>query len=934
MNRYLSLKGMLHGQIPSIKIEDLYITLKAVAGDAGSSSLASARNSRDELETPGTKTHTMMLDTSFYAKQQATASKINVEDVIAGDAKLAILGEPGSGKTTLVRFLISQLIADPETWDRRLSFTSAPVPILVTLRSVDPTRLPFRRQLAEVCVPDAIRDDVPSDLISDLVTRGSCVLIFDGLDEVTNLNDRRKVSRWIEQLAASDSAGNRYIVTSRVAGYREAPLESGFSRFTLCEFDLDDIQSFVMRWYESVSSSVMSEDAPVRNRQVAHFTDRLLDVMREKPGIQQLAHNPLLLTIVLLVYSNRARLPEERAKLYQECIDVLLEHLQQAKLEESYRGAFHELQALRLDQRRDLLKTVALWLHENERTEAGDEELIDKALSTLLPAMGCQLSVAKPFLKETEERSGLIVQRAGGLGFSHLAFQEFLAALALAESEDPVQAIDFLAGMRFHSWWREVLQLYAALVPDGSRLIGRLLTEADSEYAHSLLLAGECVADARTVRNLQLRAQVIQRLTNLYLNSSINFHHRQARDILVRIGGEEVASAFRTILDDPAEDILKVVDAVEVISRIAHSAQTREVLFDLVSRVDLPQKVRIASIRGLRTSGQFDSRTERTLLDIVKGDESVAIRQESLTTLGYFGADPRLAALIWEQILTHRDYENRLDGVYVAALKAFAPHLESQAVLDLLEKQLRVPHAAEYKVEMCRAFAAISLDESRRVDHLITLLERGADWGSRGGAALMLGLSRVRREEVAHALSSRLLVDQELGVGMRIADALAHLGWRDSKVVADLRAALAGSGNPGLLQFATHWKVMEAYAALTRDQSFIENEMASLFSPKRNADVADRIEAIGVLQRIRYRSEAFTSSLIRSLDSMPGELLSSVLAYLVGVSRIPGAEIDTFRTWLRRILSQQGVDHVLRDRAFEAMFQLYGLPEAERGGQL
>ena len=34
-NKHLSLRGLLHGHIPKIRLDEIYISLKAVAGDAG-----------------------------------------------------------------------------------------------------------------------------------------------------------------------------------------------------------------------------------------------------------------------------------------------------------------------------------------------------------------------------------------------------------------------------------------------------------------------------------------------------------------------------------------------------------------------------------------------------------------------------------------------------------------------------------------------------------------------------------------------------------------------------------------------------------------------------------------------------------------------------------------------------------------------------------
>jgi hypothetical protein len=922
-NRHLSLRGLLHGHIPRIRLDQIYVSLKAIAGDPGERGIHSTTSLQEMDGLPEPPARTQLADTSFYERQNWIVSKVGIEQLLSAHARTAILGEPGSGKTTFVRYLVAKMVAEGDRYGRELGLPNAATPIPIALRRVDPARLPGRRGIGELCVPEVLREDVSPTFIASLIDRGSCVFIFDGLDEVTDASDRRRVANWIEDLANSFGMGNRFIVTSRIVGYRDAPLGAGFEKFTLCDFDIEDIRSFVHRWYEAVASTVFADDPHLQEREVAARSEKLLDVMNSKPGIQELAHNPLLLTIVLLVYSNRASLPEERGKLYSECIDVLLEHLQQSRLEESYHGAFRPIQQLTLDQRRDLLKTIARWLHESGVTHE-DRELISRAaIDPVLPGMGFGPETAELFLKEVEERSGLLVQRSGGLGFSHLAFQEFLTALCLAQDEKEELAIPMLIQVRFRSWWREIIQLYATLVSDASWLLRDLISAQDSRYAHNVLLAGACLADARRVRELSIRQDIIARLLELYTRSSFSFHRRHARELLVRIGGPQVEEPFTAILAAPNSDVLLLLDAVEVLSRIRLRGGTVRNLLLLISGPETPEQVRLAALRGMRNSGEPSDELRKILFDLIFHSMSPALRQEAVATLGQLFTDDATVEQIRATILEAPSYTGSLDDFYVSALKAFIGHLPLDRALKILDEKLAIAQAAEFKVEVCRSLLLVRRDEAQRIEKLIQMLKSGIDWGVRGGAALLLGLSHTDRREIAHVLVERLAVDKELGVGLRIADALAHLGWRDQQIIEGLRRALQEDSHSPTLR-----KLIEAFATLTRDEGFIRERIVSVLE-NASASSTDQVEAFALLARLHYQSEDITRWLVRELDSMRPERAKACLRYLTAAATIPPTEIATMRRYLETVLANDKLDSVLRDCAFEAMFDLFGIGAAE-----
>ncbi|MDL1958220.1 MAG: hypothetical protein LWX01_06765 [Deltaproteobacteria bacterium] len=115
----------------------------------------------------------------------------------------------------------------------------------------------------------------------------------------------------------------------------------------------------------------MAKDPELAESIAAEKADNLVKRLQEPDfrarRVFELTRNPLLLTNICLVHRHRGGLPHKRARLYEECIDVLLEHWREAKELKVGVTARDGCRAL---------QPAAYWLHSKEgRTQATAEEL-------------------------------------------------------------------------------------------------------------------------------------------------------------------------------------------------------------------------------------------------------------------------------------------------------------------------------------------------------------------------------------------------------------------------------------------------------------------------------------------------------------------------------------------------------------------------------
>ena len=167
-----------------------------------------------------------------------------------------------------------------------------------------------------------------------------------------------------------------------------------------------------------------------------------------------------------------------------------------------------------------MLQSVALHMHEHEMKEIAIDEL-RQILKTLFleivaDSRGAGQAVDR-FLQMIEERTGLLIARGEGVyAFSHLTFQEYLAALGVADRDDYV---GYTLARLVKPWWREVVLLEAGfLSTQGKERATRLIRAiADSvqepQPYHNLVLAAECLRDIGSGRVVgDLEQDVQQRL--------------------------------------------------------------------------------------------------------------------------------------------------------------------------------------------------------------------------------------------------------------------------------------------------------------------------------------------------------------------------------------------------------------------------------------
>lgn len=364
--------------------------------------------------------------------------------LIETEKRLFILGKPGSGKTTFLKYLATQAVA------RKIQKT----PIFVSLREWSDSGLeliPFIVQQFEICAfPDA------QMVIELMLDKGDALVLLDGLDEVNQEGDKR--SRMIDKLTAF---ANKYPETQICLTCRIAATDYSFTRFTyleIADFNDEQIDLYIRKWYHS--------DKDQFTKFVEEFNKP------EHVGLRELARTPLLLALLCLAYDSSQSFPRRRVDLYKEALEALFKKWDPSrniKRDEIY-------YTLSVGRKEQMLARIAAENFENKTFFIGKQVLIKQIMNYLseLPAsdIGNGDIDAESTLQTMETHHGLLIERAVGIySFVHLTFQEYFTAKYVIDNSAGGTINRMIRQHFFDFQWREVFLLTASLLDNANEFI-------------------------------------------------------------------------------------------------------------------------------------------------------------------------------------------------------------------------------------------------------------------------------------------------------------------------------------------------------------------------------------------------------------------------------------------------------------------------------
>ncbi|HYP56421.1 MAG TPA: NACHT domain-containing protein [Solirubrobacterales bacterium] len=363
-------------------------------------------------------------------------------DLMARIDRTVVLGDPGAGKSSFGGSVCHHLAT---AYDDRLVGGRLLTPLMVAVREYgDELRHESLASLLEKVVQANYQVEAPKDAIRYLLSQGRLLVVFDGLDELSEVVDRRRLRDAIERFCEMYPM-THVLVTARNIGYEHAELNrADFDIFELQQFNDQQVARYCERWFGLQVE--LSESLRKRNADafLAESAQHASDLRR----------NPLLLSLLCGIYAGEGTLPTSRPKVYQRCVSLLLgqwDALRQLDVKELPLAELHL---------RRTLRQIADWLYKEPDLGRGMPEamLVRRCATYLSKVLTADLDeatkVAEGLTDFCRDRTWVLVNvghDASGeplFGFSHGTFLEFFAAQHLEkQSRTPADLAGTLTEM-------------------------------------------------------------------------------------------------------------------------------------------------------------------------------------------------------------------------------------------------------------------------------------------------------------------------------------------------------------------------------------------------------------------------------------------------------------------------------------------------------
>ncbi|MDJ0704058.1 MAG: NACHT domain-containing protein [Leptolyngbyaceae cyanobacterium MO_188.B28] len=454
----------------------------------------------------------------LYRREYFQQPARKVLEVVGESQHTVVLGDPGSGKSTLLQFLALEWVEDKVD----------ALPLLIELREYV---LAKSHNFLDFLHRGSGADwQFDQQQLQQHLLENPTLVMFDGLDEVFDRPTQSSVIddiiRFVQQYPQA-----RVLVTSRIIGYNPERFQhAGFRQLTIQPLNESEIHKFIDCWYD-LSMGIDSDRVRLKQR--------LKEAIANSRAIQNLADNPLLLTMTAIL-NRRQELPRDRADLYDQASRVLLYHW-----DVDHKRLQLPMDAIGRREKQEMLRLIAYEMQAGEGGLKGNLLSADRLIRILTDYLRNQgfsepREKANRLLQQLRERNFILCYRgADTYGFMHRTFLEYFCAVEIVHRFEKQRILTFerlrdeVFGQHWQDeTWHEVLRLICGLIDINfsDALIDFLLGQTvnresfidssmedfirlDIRAFTNLLLASDCLSDVGNSQNLSnVRSSLLEKL--------------------------------------------------------------------------------------------------------------------------------------------------------------------------------------------------------------------------------------------------------------------------------------------------------------------------------------------------------------------------------------------------------------------------------------
>ncbi len=698
---------------------------------------------------------TQLLDYRYELRQWRTKPAEFVMEQLQGT--VAIIGPPGSGKTTLMKWLARKLIMNPDGYFLLPLF----VPLRQYAQSHNSTNNNGTNIIDYALQTAGVSSQQQRQLWQSFLTylagsqKDNVLLLLDGWDEVP-ANRRDALKKELLDLAHNYS----YVITSRPSAYPKTLPTDRF--YEIAELSWDSIYKLVTQWFEIKKEPAMAAS--------------VLQYLDKYPDLKRLARNPFLLSLLCSYTffrhnSPNMKLPRNRTQLYRHSVlSIIQQHNARFPQYPFEKEKYREVEQLAywLFTAAPSAPSYTFDLEDIEKT-GGNKKYMEK---TLKPAR---------FITRNDHKNE-------SYHFLHTTFQEYFAACHITRKE-PNTIKKIFGGIAFDSTWQEIFS-FAAGFTTHSDTLSRLFWQCMKENAAtpdrfgfvyiqlSRFLAEAGIADGGSrllgVNLLEklwqfiISEEKINHYVDAYTRLDATGYVQKVKDYTTqpdaspRTEAKLLRSLGRVKTSDTSDEAVRQIlkgkkDASEHVSfqldRVLNSKGLQVLLTEAVNR-ERPVVERKRIVNALGKSDRMESLN--VLSDIARStEESTAIRDEAIKAIGQIGGDSGVECL---KTLFEEKKERSVREKILYALS----HCKCLRARDFLLSLLAEP-SIDQTLTAAILEALYEIPINRGSEMLLGFLKHPVP-GIRSAAASALANAAPTKGHITDVLMKAAQNDQELAV--------------------------------------------------------------------------------------------------------------------------------------------------------------------------
>jgi hypothetical protein len=418
-----------------------------------------------------------------------------IEDVLRDSRWLMILGDPGNGKTSLLRWL-TRVMAEKSLRHDDEEFVRIPILLRIgefaSWLDVHPTGTLIDYIGEHTWYAERYSEDNSKHIFRELIDLGHALILLDGLDNVPDVEKRGKIVQLvrtfiethvrapdftsafdakivrkhkylvfpdtIETPLPSQSLGNQIVVTIRPIGYQLHPLLGpSIKHYGLSVMEAEEAREFAHAWMrlveESVVSVVKKEELLFDEEAIVSSSRKRLQSVQSMFAVQSkcIKFNSALLSVICtrIFQSSEPLDLQSRVELYSHTVEASLRlwpFLRENISKEILTHFFIDL---------------ATYIHLHSPSDLIDEFDLRRLCYLTLEQHGAtrnrteSRARADELIASVQGSRGFVIERGlQTFGFQHLSIQEYFVAQALVKKtsveEVAKRIVSFTVQPRFH----------------------------------------------------------------------------------------------------------------------------------------------------------------------------------------------------------------------------------------------------------------------------------------------------------------------------------------------------------------------------------------------------------------------------------------------------------------------------------------------------